>query len=367
MSRSTTRHPILRGGATLVIAAALVALSGCAAPAGAGGEVRTLRIASFAGDGTADTAAAKEWAALVTEYSGGELEFEFHLSGSLLDATQILSGVGDGVVDLGITSHGYYPGELPLSHVLNLGFQSSNSQALAATMRDLYANDSAYQAEWQQNNVRPLIFGLQSSTVVGCKEEVSSPDWFGGKNVRAAALIVQDFSSVDANVVSLVAGETLDAFERGVIDCWSALPLELASDLGLAELTPYIHDYGRGSNGALELMIGTGVWDSLTPEQQEAMNRASDEIAERFTEILGERVTAACDEIEAAGGVVVRFDDDEVEAWEEQAVPVNEAKFLEIAGPQGEDFLATFQSTLAGYEDEYQDTEDLTASCAARF
>jgi TRAP-type transport system periplasmic protein len=256
---------------------------------------------------------------------------------------------------------------VPLSHVMNLGFVSSNSAALAATMLELYENNELYHAEWDENGVRPLIFGLQSSTVLGCTNPVDSVDDLDSKNVRAAALITEDFASIGANVVGLQASEVLESIERGVLDCWSALPLDLATDGGVSTITPYIYDYGRGSNGALELMIGTSVWDSLTESQQEAITRANAEVADTFIAMLEERIGAACDKIEEAGGTVSEFPSAEVSKWEKVAGPANEAKFLEIAGPNGEQFLKEYKAELAKFESEYSDFKNPTTICVERF
>lgn len=350
-----------------LIAMALAGCSGTVTGADPDSQSRTLKIASYAGASTADTAAVQEWAELVTEYTDGGLEFEFYLSGSLLAATEIMAGVAAGTVDLGVTSHGYHPGELPLSHVMNVGFVTTNYPAAAASMRELYATDQALEAEWTANGVRPLLFANQSAAVVGCKEPIESIDDLKGKTVRASALTVEDFASIGANVATLVAAEVLESLERGVIDCWAGFPLEQGADLGLVDATPYIYDYGRGSTGALEFMIGTALWDSLSDEEREAMDRAADEVASRYGEILSERVSAACDKAADAGATVIHLDDEERERWRELAEPANVAKFLQIAPNGGEAFLEEYRETVADYTVEFSDFVDPTELCTQQF
>ncbi|MEJ6732553.1 MAG: hypothetical protein QNK90_10775 [Opitutaceae bacterium] len=182
-----------------------------------------VRAASFAGENLASVVASQKWAELVTEETGGDVRFEFFLNGSLIGAPDVYAGVGSGTAEMGIESHGYQPVELPLSHAQNVGYLSSNAQASAAVQRDFYENDAGFRAEWDVFSPCPVFFGMETVTVLGCKEPITSLDDLKGINVRAAALMTEDFNSVGANVSGLVASEMLDAFQGGVIDCWSAV------------------------------------------------------------------------------------------------------------------------------------------------
>lgn len=362
----------IAGAATVL--ATVAALAACAPADEAGGEgegpALNLRVASYAGENLASVQAMQRWAELVTEKTGGQITFEEFLSGSLIAAPDVYAAVGSGTVDLGVESHGYHPAELPLSHAQNVGYLSQNSQAEAAVQIEFYENNEAFKQEWDNNNIRPLIFGMETVTVLGCKEPIESLDDLRGKNVRAAALMTEDYNSIGANVVSLVAAEMLDAFERGVIDCWSAVGLALANDIGLASITPYIYDYGRGVNGAQQLVINNDVWNSLSDSQRDAMNEASAQVFEEYFAADGLQAAAAlkaCDVVEEAGGTVTRLPDDLIEEWEALAAPANVARFLEIAGPGGQEFLDEWTATLQDMEDEYSGYVDATTTCAERF
>lgn len=373
--QAVSRHRrLLRIGPAGVAACAIAVLAACTPTTDGGGddggEPVNLRVASYAGENLASVQAAQEWAELVTEKTGGDVTFEFFLNGSLIAAPDVYGEVGAGTADLGLESHGYHPAELPLSHAQNVGFLSSNSQASAAVQRDFYENNPAFKAEWDAFNLRPLIFGMETSTVLGCKEPITSLDDLRGRNVRAAALMTEDFNSVGANVVGLVAAEMLDAFQRGVIDCWSAVGLALSNDIGLAAITPYVYDYGRGVNGAQQLVINNDVWNSLSDSQRQAMTEASDEIFADYFAPDGLQATAAlkaCDAIEDGGGTMARLPDSVISAWEAVAAPANVKKFLEIAGADGQGFLDGWEAALSDKEDEYSDYVDPTVTCVDRF
>lgn len=368
-------HQLLRTGTAAVASFAMLALAGCAGggPSEASGDAGNpvhLRVASYAGENLPSVQAAQRWADLVTEKTNGQVTFEFFMNGSLIGAPDVYAEVGAGTAELGIESHGYHPAELPLSHAQNVGYLSANSQAFAAVQRDFYENDADFRAEWDAINLRPLIFGIETSTVLGCQEPIESLDDLSGLNVGAAALMTEDFNSVGANVVGLVAAELLDAFQRGVIDCWSAVGLALSNDIGLAPITPYIYDYGRGVNGAPQLVINLDVWDSLTDSQRQAMEEASDEIVDTYFAPEGELTTVAltaCDAVETGGGEVIRLPQNLIDQWAANAAPANVAKFLSITGPEGQAFLDKWEKALADADKEFSSYVDTTVTCAERF
>lgn len=363
--RSRFAHALTGIGAILTA----TAVTACSASGiGVDGAVpNPIRIASYAGPGTADSVAAQRWADLVTEYTDGALEFELFLSSSLLGAADILPSVGNGTVEMGMTSHGYHPGELPLTQLVNLGFVTSNARASAAAMTELYETNEALKAEWDAQGVRPLLFPTQSTGIIGCNDPIEGSADVRGKTVRAVALGAEDHASVGANIVALASPEVLEAIERGVIECWSTMPLELATSLGVAESTSYMYDYGRGMNGGLQMVIGTALWDRLSEEERQAMLRASEEVTAEYGDILAERVTEACDAVEESGGTVGRLSEGERAIWEEAGAPANQAKYLEIAGPQGEEFLVEYLDTVEKFENEYSDYVDPTVTCSERF
>ena len=369
-----SRHPV-RAAIAVVAAISMGILAGCSSsppPAGGGegGNPVHMRVASYVGTSIASVQMSQQWTDLVTEYTGGDVTFEWFLSESLLPTTEILGGVGNGTVEMGQTTGGYHPGELPLSYIVTYGFISPNSQAMTATLRDFYESNDAFRAEWDKTNVRPLLFGMQTSTVLGCNFPVKGIDDLKGKNVRAAGLITEDFTSIGANVVALTASDTLDAFDRGVIDCWSAVDLALANDIGLTQITPYVYDYGRGATGAQELIISQDVWDSLSDSQREAMQRATDEVYDKYlTTTLRAAALAGCDAIEEGGGTMSFLSDAAQAEWKELGEPANAKRFLEITGEaaDGQKFLDEYKSAVQKNEAKFDSYVDPNVTCAERF
>ena len=371
------RHPV-RAAIAAIAVISIGILAGCSSSAppeggdqgsGEGGSPVHLRVASYIGTGTPAVQASQQWTDLVTEYTAGGITFEWFLSESLLPAAEILGGVGSGTVDMGLTGHGYHPGELPLTQGINAGFGSSNAQAVAAALRDFYESNDAFRAEWDATNVRPILITALPSLVVGCNFPVAGIDDLKGKNVRAAGLPAEDFAAIGANVVALTAPDMLDAFDRGIIDCWAA-DLPLANDNGLTQITPYVYDYGRGGNGSQEFMISQTVWDSLSDAQRDAMERATDEVNdEYFKTTLAAAVTAGCDAIKEGGGTMSFLPDAAQAEWKALADPVSVKRFVEMTGgsSDGQKFPNEYTSAVQINETKFDNYVDPNVTCAERF
>src|SRR5690606_35710951 len=94
----------------------------------------------------------------------------------------------------------------------------------------------------------------------------------------------------------------------------------------------------------------------LTESQREAMNAAGDEIFEEYFAPDGFQTTAAlkaCDALEQNGGTLTKLPDDLTADWEGVAAPANVKRFLEIAGPDGQEFLDEWEKSLKEMEKKY--------------
>src|SRR5690625_4344828 len=77
----------------------------------------TLKVADWtAGDATTGIygQAWVDFGERITEATDGKITFEYYWGPSLLNATDSLQGVGDGVADIGVVNSVYYPQELPI-------------------------------------------------------------------------------------------------------------------------------------------------------------------------------------------------------------------------------------------------------------
>ncbi|AJE46805.1 C4-dicarboxylate TRAP transporter substrate-binding protein [Celeribacter indicus] len=167
----------------------------------------------------------------IAEETGGDLTAEIFFGGSLLPARTTLSGIGDGVADLGYVYAAYTPAELPIQTLLNnAAFVSDDMWTVALAYTEFnYTNADAI-AEWERHNV--IMAGAHATPLYNilCNTEVTTPEQARGKRMRTAG---ESFSglvtSLGGTPVSVPIGDAYSGIQRGSLDCVIADPNTLVS------------------------------------------------------------------------------------------------------------------------------------------
>lgn len=346
---------------------AIAAVVGLVAACSAGGsesgtEETRMQVAGYLGPGSIAGKGLQEWADAIGEATGGSIEIEIHPSGSLLPPTEILHGVSDGRAEIGMTSYGYYPAELPLSHVINLPFVTENIPAQEATFNELATSSDVFREEYEKQGLKLLYTQVVPPTMLGCREPVESISDLKGRTVRAAGLVSEAFEAVGANVSALAVTELRDAVAKGVVDCWSTLSLDIGVELGLHTETPHIYDFGYGNYGTSSVFISQSVWDGLSDAQQKAFEEESAAMPERNSSLATEILTAACKTAVDDGATVGRLPDDLVAEWRDAVGSRIHDKFIGMS-PAAEGFLEEYEDVLEEQEANFSDFTPPLAAC----
>lgn len=344
-------------------ASAAALLTACSSAAG--GDV-SYKLASFSGPNTVVSKVTEEWIKDIEEQTNGSVEIEQVLSEGMLPATESLAGVADRRAELGLIVPLYHPGELPLSQIISLPFRTSNMPAQMATFEELVAENEALREEWDQQNIHPFFWGISVPMVMGCTEPIESIDDFKGRTIRAASPMAEVLEDVGANVVAIPSPELRDSMERGVIDCWTSLPLDFLTDAGLHEVTDYIYDAGAGNYIAGIISMNRDVWNELTDDQRAAFEQASEDIQDGWTEQTAKTSKEACDKVYDAGNQMRLLPDQVLAELKNRAEEIGPEVFLSSAGDEGPAFLEEYNKILSGHEKEFADYESTLTECASR-
>ena len=337
------------------------------------GEDQTfnLQLATYTGATSADSLAYDEWVKRIAELTGGTVNIEIFRAGSLLPATEILQGTAAGRADLGAMSFFYFPAAVPLTFIVNLPYQTENAPAEAKTFQDLYVGNEAYRNQYESKGVINLFnWTAPTPPVMGCKEPVESLGDLKGRSVRVGGLIAEAWEPLGVQIVTLAAGEVRESVERGLIDCWAGLTMDLVPDLGLDEVTPYLYDSGWGNFGTYEMIINKGVWESFSDSQREAINQASAELIDRYAEITDPAMAAVCKRIKESSAQVLVLPEDLQAEWRALAEErVHEAWYKLTEGygysrEVTEGFYNDYKAALARHEPNYPDSGNAIARCA---
>lgn len=277
---------------------------------------------------------------------------------SLLSATDILPGVGDGRADLGFTSNLYHPAELPLTYLGSVPFLGDNAEAHARTFNELYETNEDLRKEFEAQGVHVLSFTPLSGTILGSREPMNGIGDMSGKQIRAAGFMTAAVEAAGGNVVAITAPEIYDAMDRGIVDAFTSYPFGTAISSSLDEVSPYIIDTGAGMYILGMVLVNKSTWDGLSEDQRAEMESLFDEYVPNVLDEIKKEDQDACTSYQEGGGEIIVWNDEAkqefrdevgttiVEAWRQSAVDrgLNEAVV--------DGFFEQYEEAYAKYDSE---------------
>lgn len=341
-----------------VLSAAALALSACSgggAEQAAGEETFNLKLASYQPPGAAEAIATAEWAEQVSEATDGRVEIEFFYQEALLPGAETLQGVGDGRADLGYIADAYYPGELPLTNIAGVPFNTSSPEAQGHTYAELLENNEQFQAEWDAQGVHPLIWAPVPPNGVALKEPAESIEDLEGRKIRAIGFSAIAFESAGITPVAISQSEVYEALQRGVVDGTSGGSFDILTDRDYQEVAPYFMDLRSGNYAVTVNVINQQVWDSMPADIQDAITEVSEGYLDLYLEVLKEQEDAACTKLADADGSITVITEAEAEAWSDEAGPAAKQAWVdavESSNPEAdaEGFYDEYISALEEFE-----------------
>ena len=214
-----------------------------------------------------------EWAEELEVRSKGDLKAEVFTGSVLLPPAAHLSGIRDGVVDIGYHAGTYTPADLPLDNVLaQVAISYSDNYVAMLAVTDLNMNESDLQQQWDRHNI---VFGGGYATIpfrLFCKTPVISLTDIKGKKMRMTGSVHSDWAKhVGAVPVNVPSSEMYSGLEKGQLDCASNTIAQLkASSLwdvskhtSMVELGIYYAGYLYG--------INKDFWKSLSLQQRRTL------------------------------------------------------------------------------------------------
>lgn len=246
-------------------------------------EPMTLRLADFSGDQNANFGKAMvAWEESITEFTDGKITFENYWSSSLLGALDTLSGVGDGVADIGLVIPSYMPQELPVaSWMFGMGAALTGSTVHdvagggAAALETVLTFEPLTQ-EYARHNVRVLQATATPAYNLLCNTPISSPEEAAGKRARAiGAVWSQTAEALGMTPVAISWGEAYEGLQRGVFDCMVINPNQYVDGLVLKDVAPEFVPVTLAQLQASTWVINLDIWRDFPPELQDFITEAN--------------------------------------------------------------------------------------------
>ncbi len=334
-------------------------------------ETFTITFSSHVSPETAEMKIADWYMRRVEELTDGQVEFDEHYLGALVGGPDVFAAIQDGRTEAGFHVSFYQPAELPITQIAGIPFVTEDAEAYVRALGEMFATNDAFQEEFLSNGLRPLTFIHLSSATIGLKDPVDSYEGLSGRRIRSAGLLAPVLDAAGAEPVAMALGEVYEALQRGILDGWSSLALTPAMTSGLHEQAPYVHQPGTGMYLAPSFMINETYYQSLPESIRAAFEQAAQEVPEVGGQITMDTDALRCDELYAAGGEVVVWDQAEVDRWAD-VVGDSAAELwfgnVESAGGLTDSEARAFLDDLRALISQYEGTssyEDGLRACAA--
>jgi TRAP-type C4-dicarboxylate transport system substrate-binding protein len=233
----------------------------------------------------------QHWMDLVSEKTGGQVEFDCYWGGTLGNVMEMLELLRSGSVDLACVMPLFHPAELPLHGILNQGGWSSMEMAsngIAEMQWESEVTAPLFEEEGKKQNLRYVLWpNIGTSSIVSRTEATTMADLKGKKSTRFGYVADKVYAEFDMIPVATTSAEMYESLSKGVIDCVFAsltgiVPRKLHEPAVSFINVPI---YWCGASHA----INYETWESLPAEVQQAMIDAEKEMRSYNINLIKEK------------------------------------------------------------------------------
>jgi TRAP-type C4-dicarboxylate transport system substrate-binding protein len=302
-----------------------------------------------------------KWAEWLTAKSGGRLQIEFQVDGSVLPPPEVLDGVANGVADMGDLFMGLYAGRFPLNEVvmLPLMFQYPTARCAGLTATELLKKYPALEEEFTNAGVKFLGFMPMGAGQIHTTEKpIKTAADLNGVVLEAHSgeYVSQALQLLGATPEQIEPAEGFDALAKGIVE-GTVGEFEFIVSAGFSEVINYSTEIGSFGQGMEAVVMNIDAWNNLPADLQELL---AGEAMTAYTEVMGafmdEADKTARDTLDAqykaAGheGVYV-LPPAELEAWKTLILPVWDSwvENAKALGAPAEEMLADAQAFAAQF------------------
>lgn len=332
---------------TVLLSAVLAA---AIAPSGYAQQKIELRVADSFPASHYMAAAAKRWMDLVTEKTGGQVQFKYFGNQQLGKAKDMLTLTQSGATDIAYVAPSYVSDKMPLSAVAELpgGFPNS---CVGTTAYWQLANDGILAKDEMKPNGVKLIFTAVSAPyqILTTKTPIKDPlKSFQGLKLRAYGPTQElAMRKLGAVPVRMAGPEIRESLSRGTLD-GIVFPWASLASYDLTPLVKYSTVNQHFGAVPFNYVMNSASFEKLSAPVQKALMQAGEEVTrdtcariDRETEQLGEK-------LKTAGISVVSFSAEEQSKVNDLLAEIGPewAKDLDQRGKPGSEVLKAFREAV---------------------
>ena len=260
-------------------------------------------------------AGTKVFMARVGELTGGAVTFQYFPNGQLGGAKDAMTLVQSGAVQIAMIAPTSNDAKMPLSGIFALPGLYDSAEAATVDYLDLLANkeSSLIKADYDANNLIPLVHTVLDPYQVTSKFEVTGVDSLKGKKIRnGSAGQGVLLSEIGATAVSVSGPETYEALDRGGLD-GTLLSVGTIESYSLEEVATHNTVNLPLGSAIIGYSIRRDVFEGLEPGVQEALLTAAREVSLSLAKAFDTQKAEA--QARLSNIKWVEYSDAELEQW----------------------------------------------------
>ncbi|MFB3816805.1 MAG: TRAP transporter substrate-binding protein [Candidatus Methylomirabilales bacterium] len=266
------------------ILACLAVLLGLLLVAGAAGAVEkaadgkiVMRLAHSSPTGNPTDTAAKKWAELINQRTGGKVEIRIFPNEQLGSEKACLEGAVLGTIDISLNDAAYVADLYPAAGVFDFPFTFRDWDHYAAMLKSPIFGEVAALVE-KEVGAKPLAIWIYGRRIMNSKKPVRSPADAKGMKIRTPpSELAQENARVLGGIpVTIAFSETYMGLKQGLADA-AENPSTAIYDQKWYEVTKYLSLTHHVWNNEI-LTMSKKAWETLSPEQQKIVRETSSEM-----------------------------------------------------------------------------------------
>ena len=302
---------------TALIGAALCSVLSMSALAG---DV-TIKLATTKASGSFAVAGLERFKEKVEAATDGSVTVEVYPDGQLGGQNEVFEGLEMGTVEMSYIAAGasdsFYPGTTLLGALFTM---RDEDHALKIFTSEKAA--SIYEEMTAQIGVRYLSFSIEGARNIWSKAPVEKLEDLKGLKMRVPEIpmFVNSFEALGVNPTPMAITDVYTALQTGVID---GLEYDMTGvvDFNFYDHCQYCYQTNHGVS-ILTFAVAENFWQGLTPEQQEAIQTAADEVSAELNEEYYVAKEESIKTLEEKGVTFVELTDEDRQTVNELVRPI---------------------------------------------
>ncbi len=224
----------------------------------------------------------------VEKLTEGKLKIECLPAGAIVPALEVMDAASKGVIDGAYSAPAYWAGKNKAAALFGaapggpfgMDFWDYHGWLWEGGGMELWRE--LYQ-DVLKRNVVPFNMTMIAPQIFGWfKNPIKSLADVKGRKCRMGGLTGDVYMEIGMRSVMLPTGEILPSAERGIIECAELSGFAEDMKIGIHQVFKYVYSPGvHEPNCTLELFFNKGVWEKLTPQQQEVIKTVTTDVAFR--------------------------------------------------------------------------------------